>query len=503
MELAFQSKPFHFLRHVMQETRFQEETAEIIVPDSYPDIASITDCCAEVILRGKDCRDGSVTVAGGVKGVILYAPEDGTYPRNLETYIPFSVKFDDSHLTAHAQVLCSIRVRSADARMINSRKALLRVNIGCEINVYEQATDTQYVLEDRPPELQTKEAVYTAGIPLETGEKSFVISDSIELSPGQPTATHIYEFHCVPELTDEKLVGNKAVFKGNIHYRMLYMAEDERLRLHEQTVPFSQYCELGNDYDEETVITQFMITGYDLEPPANNEGQQMLITINMLAQCVVYGKQTLSLIEDAYSIRGTLSPQWKEYAFECGLDHQKFAANVRVHIPGELREVLDTRVYWDYPDVTQGSDRAQTKIPLMIRVLGYDESGNLMAFTGKTEAVQELAVSDDAACKAAVSQVGDVYASPVAGGIEARCTAQLSMRCCSRQRLRTLSGGEIETDDQTDKNRPTLIVRTVEKDTSLWNLAKTYGTTVDQIAAANHLSDTVLGEDTMLLLPLA
>lgn len=503
MELAFQSKPFHFLHHVMQETRFQEETAEIIVPDSYPDIAAIADCCAEVILRGKDCRDGSVTVAGGLKGVILYTPEDGTYPRNLETYIPFSVKFEDSHLTAHAQVLCSIRVRSADARMINSRKALLRVNIGCEVTAYEQTTDVQYMLEDRPAELQTKEAGYTAGIPLETGEKSFVISDNIALPSGRPTAAQIYEFQCIPVLTDEKLVGNKAVFKGNLHCKMLYLAENENLYLHEQNIPFSQYCELGNDYDEESVNTQLMVTGYDLEPPVNHEGQQILLSINMLAQCVVYGKQTLSLIEDAYSIKGTLLPQWKEYALECDLDYQKLSSNARLHIPGELREILDTRVYWDYPDLTQRYDRAQITVPLVVRVLGYDENGTLQALTGKTEVTQELAVSDDASCKAAMTQIEDVYASPAAGGIEARCTAQLTMRCCSRQKLRTLCGGEIKKHDQTNQNQPTLIVRTVEKDTPLWDLAKAYGTTVEHITAANHLNDTILVEDSMLLLPLS
>ena len=500
MELAFQSRPFHFLHHVMQETRFQEETAEIIVPDSYPDIAAISDCCAQVILRGKDCRDGSVTVAGGIKGVILYTPEDGSYPRNLETYIPFSVKFEGSDLTANAQILCSIRVRSADARMINSRKAMLRVNLGCEIAAYEQSSDVRYTLEERPPELQIKEAVYTVGLPLETGEKSFVVTETLEVSAGHPAVSRVYEFQCTPELTDEKLVGNKAVFKGNLHCKMLYMGENETLYLLQQSIPFSQYCELGNDYDEETVSTQFMVTGYDLD--TNSETQQIPITINVLAQCVVHGKQTLSLIEDAYCTQGTLLPQWKEYDMECGLDHQKLSSNVRVHIPGELREILDTRVYWDYPELTQRADRAHIKVPLVIRVLGYDENGTLLSLTEKSEAAQELVLSDSAACRVSASQIGELYAAPAAGGVEARCTAQISMGCCSRQQLRTLCGGEIKADDQTDKNRPTLIVRTVEKDIPLWDLAKTYGTTVDQIAAANHLNDTVLNEERMLLLPL-
>ena len=39
MELAFQTNPLRFLRCSAQEVRYQEETAETIVPDYCPDIA--------------------------------------------------------------------------------------------------------------------------------------------------------------------------------------------------------------------------------------------------------------------------------------------------------------------------------------------------------------------------------------------------------------------------------------------------------------------------------
>ena len=93
MELSFQTSPIRYLRCIMQEVHFQDESSDTIVPDSYPDIAAILDCHANVILRGKDCRDGSITVAGGIKGGILYSPEDGSPLRCLDLYIPFSMKY--------------------------------------------------------------------------------------------------------------------------------------------------------------------------------------------------------------------------------------------------------------------------------------------------------------------------------------------------------------------------------------------------------------------------
>lgn len=502
MELVFQSNPLHFLRCPAREVRLQEETAEIIVPDSYPDIAAIAGSSAVAILRGKDCREGSVTVAGGVKGVVLYTPEDGTHPRELDAYIPFSVKVDSPALTARSEILCFVQVRSADARMINSRKALLRVDLLCEITAYEPTVEELCTLKERPACLETREAVYTTAVPMETGERSFAVNDTVEIPMGRPNIIKVYGFHCSPELTDEKLVGNKAVFKGVLRCKVLYLAEDEKLYLHEQETPFSQYCELNRDYDEETVQVRMAVTGYDLEPLISTGDQKLPFTVNLLAQCVVTGQQSVTLIEDAYCTGGLLHPQWKEYELEGSLDQQTAVQTVRHHIQGEMSELLDANVYWDRPEMTRSGDRTQIRVPATVRVLGYDRNGDLQTLTGKTEALQELALSEGAVCHATAIPTGEIYASVDTGGAEIRFSCRLSVQCCSSEKLRTLCGGSAEETQAKTSDRPGLIVRTVEKDTHLWDVAKQYGTTVSHILSANRMEYPVLAEDTMLLVPM-
>ena len=495
MELGFQSQTYHFLRNVVRDTRFQEETAEIIVPDSYPDIAAIADSCADAVLRGKDCRDGSMTVAGGVKGVILYIPEDQTYPRKLEVYIPFTVKFDHPALTASAQVICSVRIRSVDARMINSRKAMLRVNLGCEIHAYEDASDDQYELKEVIPGLEIKEAAYSTILPRETGEKSFALNDTLEIPTGRPPVFQIYWFHCVPELSDEKLIGNKAVFKGTLRCKLLYLSDNHTLYLHEQNFPFSQYCELRGDYDQETAAVQIAATGYDVDSSVIAEGMQIPISINLLAQCTVYGQQTVTVIEDAYYTKGELHPQWKEMSFDGCLDRQNYMQTVRQRISGNLREVLDTNVYWDFPEIVRNGEQADVKLPAVIRVLGYDDSGMLCALSGRAEARQPLDLSGQASCHASGIPTGEVFSTADAGGVEARCSAQITIGCYSKEKPKTLFGGTIDAEAEDNSNRPALIVRNADSGTALWDLAKQYRTTVSDIQSANQLNEAVLDED--------
>lgn len=502
MELAFQTSPLHFLRTAVQEVRFQEETAESIVPDSYPDIAAIADCYADAILRGKDCRDGSVTIAIGIKGCIFYTPEDGTYPRKLELYLPVSMKLENPALSSHSQVLCSLRVRSADARMINSRKAMLRVNLGCEITAYEEAEEKLCALQTQYPQLQIKTATYEVCLPLETSEKSFAITDTIEPGSNRPPIVQLYQHACRLELSDRKLIGNKAVYKGVLYFKALYLSENETLYLHQQQIPFSQYCELQREYDGETVSVLPIITGYDLELEDSADGKQMLLSVNILAQCVVNGKIQLHLLEDAYCTHGSLEACWKSYDMDSCLDQQSSLETVRQHLSGNLRELLDTTIYWDYPVQERQSGQLKITVPITIRVLGYNDQMELSSLTGKTEVSRNIALSDTASCRVQAIPEGEIYTMLAADGAETRCTIALEASCYSGEQLRTLCGGIITELEEEDAERPSVIVQTIQKDTSLWEIAKAYGSTEAEIRAVNDLEGEQLQEDTLLLLPI-
>lgn len=495
MELAFQTNRMPYLKRVVQEVRVQEETAETIVPDSYPDMASIVDAYAVAVLRGKDCRNGSVTISGGIKGGVLYIPEDHTQPRPLEFYIPFTMKLEHSALTEQTKVLCSVRVRSADGRMVNSRKAMLRVNLSVCITGYEQAEETLYRLQTCPEPLQLRRSAYCVQLPLEVTEKSFMVNGDLELSTSRAPVRQVCKVVCRLETTDRKLVGNKAVFKGTAVCKLLYLSEDDELYLHEQQFPFSQYCELENDYDEETVDLLPVITGYDLDL---QEGAGS-VTIHILAQCTVRGSRELQLVEDAYCVQGTLQPQWHTYDLDSCLDRQVSMQTVRQQLRGDIKQIVDTDVYVDHPVPEQSADLARIKAPVMFRVLGYDAQGSLTSLSGKSEASLELPVSHTARCTAWAELVGGSYAVSVSEGADIRCELALETVCSGGQPMRTLEAGSLE--EATAEPRPSVILRRVPQNASLWDLAKSCASREEAIRTANHLEGDILPEEQFLLIP--
>lgn len=500
MELSVQTSPFHFLRCIMQEVHFQEETADVIVPDREPDIAYIAGAFAEVILRGKDHREKSVTVAGGIKGSILYIPEQEQTPRCLELYLPFSVKFEDPALTEQSQTLCSMRVRSVDARMLNSRKAALRVSIGCELTAYEPALEELCQPVAEGTGLQTRYETFRLSLPLETGESSFLLQDRMDLN-GKPPVAQVCKLQCQLLQGEKKLVANKAVFKGTLLCRLLYLTPENTLQSHQQTFPYSQYCELGQDYDEERLQLLPMVTGYDWQTEQNGEQDGLSFSVHILTQCVVWGERELRLLRDAYVTKGSFQPQWKTYGFSSCLDRPCSTQTVRRQLPDPVEEVLDTEVYWDYPSVRQLGERVKVSVPVTMAVLARTETGTLSQQKVQGEAVQELPLATDCICRSSIWPTGEEYTALLGGSAEVRCSVELCSVCRSEKDLTTICGGVLEPAGAGEHRSATIIVRTVPADTCLWDLAKACRTTEGEIMAANHLTSDCLTEDTLLLLP--
>ena len=391
MELSFETRPVRYLGHILHETGRQEETAEVIVPDSCPDVERVVFASASALLRGTECRAGSVLISGGIRASALCVPEDGTSPQKLDAYLPFSLRMEHTAIAERAQIFPELFVRQADARLVNSRKILFRVDLGCTLDGYEQKELTVYTLQSPPQQLQLRTQTYPVLLPTETSEKSFTLSDELELPSGRAQPTEILSYETRPEVTDCKVVGSKAVFKGNLCLHVLYRNAEGGLGVWERQLPFSQFCDLTGDYEQAQMDAQVVVTSAELELDAS-DAHRLLLSVGMTAQCVVSDTLTLTLTEDAYAVGAVLEPEWTQYDLECRLDRQTLRDAVRQQIGGEIAGVVDTAVYLDAPYLERDGGAMRVKAPMTLRVLYQDASGALQGTAAKSEAAVETAL---------------------------------------------------------------------------------------------------------------
>ena len=312
MELAFEQKQQSCLRRTAHLSLAQEQTQELIIPDSMPDASRTLICCAEPEVQSKTNREGSLLVTGTLRTGCLYADEAGGL-QLLTSELPFTVKLECAELREDTQTLVRCCVRSADSRLINSRKVLLRVSILVQADGFEPQTESTRVLTDPPACLQLKTQTYEMNAPVELAERAFQVSEELNLPDGRPQIARLVSYSLTPVVQEQGLVGSKAVLKGTANLQITYLDNENALRTLSFSVPFSQYCQMGGDYDQdETLESVLLVTGVQLEPVASEQSQKLLFGTGILAQCVVLQPQQLTVCEDAYATKGDFHPEWQE-----------------------------------------------------------------------------------------------------------------------------------------------------------------------------------------------
>ena len=357
------------------------------------------------------------------------------------------------------------------------------------------------LLKQTPPELQLRCRNYPLPLPAETAEKRFLVSDELTLPAGQPTPETILCVSTVPEITERRIVGSKAVFKGSAEIRILYQATDGSICAVSQTFPFSQYCQLAGDYDEEQLRLCMAVTSCDAELPT--EGGTMAVSAGLLAQCLVTKTVTLPFCEDAFATRGTLLAEWKEFTFDCQLDRQVQQLALRDTLRGEpLRSVIDSAVFVDFPRTEPVEQGVRVTVPVNVRVLGLDAEGMMQGLSGAARAETELPAECGAVCRASAALRPEGSASPCGDGAELRAALTLDAGFFAQQTLRTLSAGTIDPPAEPQARRPSLVIGAGLDGGPVWDVAKQYGTSVAAICAANGLSGEEIEAGGMLLIPM-
>ena len=502
MELAFEQKQQSCLHRTAHLSLAQEQTQELIIPDSLPDAARTLICYAEPEVQSKTNRAGSLLVTGTLRASCLYADEAGGV-QLLTSELPFTVKLEDAALQEETKTVVRCCIRSADSRLINSRKVLLRITVLVQADGYEPQSESTSVLKAPPACLQLKTQTYETAVPVELAERVFQVSEELELPEGRPQIARLVDHSLTPVVQEQNLIGSKAVLKGTAHLQITYLDTENALRTLSFSVPFSQYCQLEGDYDqEETLSSALLVTGMQLEPVASEQSQKLLFGAGLLAQCMVVQPQSLTLCEDAYSTKGDFQPQWSEQTRTMRLDAQTMRAPIRTAFPAQAACVLDCRLYPDAQAIERADDGVVIHVPLRADIVYTDQDGAVQSETFRTEASCRTALNENGLCEAVFALQPDGYASAGSGAIELRYDAVFQVQTFSRQTMQNLTGGTLDLTKQPHAQRPSVVIRRMDAPTALWELARQYRTTAQSIQQANHLTQPEADAGQLLLIPM-
>ena len=492
MDLQFRKGRIPYLRTIANEVQTQEQTQEVRLPDGMPDIGRVLSCWGQVLIRGKEWRSGGIGVNGGAIARVLYAPEDGSYLQCVETWLPFQMKWDIDASAQDGTISVIPMLESIDARSTSARKLVVRASIGIQMQARSSDDAEVYQPEELPEDVCVLKNTYPMILPAESGEKAFSIEEAINLPSSVPIPEKLLHYTISPEVTDQKLLADKLVFRGNAVLHVRYLDADGELHHWRTELPFSQYAELERDYsDSAESAMQVVVTNLELEKGAE---ETFVLKAGLLGQYIIYERKEITVAEDAYSPKRQLAMQTTMLNLPAVLDTVSETLHVQVPIEKDGADLVDVVFDPAVPRLYHDVDGISAELSGMFRMLDRDSEGQLQSDTMQWE--NSWMIPTAPGTKAEVT-LRPISANGGKGSLEA--DIGLDARLMADREMPIITALELGELHEADPDRPTLILRSRGKD-SLWELAKQAGSTVEAIHRANGIAQEP-DENQMLLIP--
>lgn len=498
MELKFEKKTCSCLDTVLREIQNSEQTQEIKLPDGMPDIGRILSAWGQVILRGKEWRSDSISFSGGMMVWVLYAPEDGSTQRCIDSWIPFQMRWNLPEGLPEGTIRLMCLPRFVDARSVSARKIMVRSGLAAMAEANVPKSIEVFALSAPPEGVEILENTYPVRLIKETGEKTFLLDEQLVLPDSAPHPESIIYYSLNPKITDKRVMANKLVFRGSGNLHLLYRSEEGQLHSWDFELPFSQYAELDGNYGPDAAADILPVaTSVELE--LNGEGQFHLKG-GVVAQYQISDVERLAMIEDAYSPGRELSLEIETLELPVVLENRRENIYGEQTIHAESNMTADVRFLPDFPRQRRTENGVQMELPGTFQMLYYGEDGNLHSGTARWEGTQSLNADGDTDVTA-IPMVPESQAISGTDTITARADIPMEVTSTARQRIPMVTGLELGEVRQPDPMRPSVILRRAGED-SLWDIAKSSGTTRTAIRNANKLTDEP-APGQMLLIPVS
>jgi len=486
MEVTLKNEKYDHFVPVFHELLTDEFSVDSVVPDTMPDIQEVLGAEGTLLLRGKATEAGSVLLTASVNSTVLYAPENGDFPRFMPVLIPIEFKLKSQQISEECRVVCRMRLRALDTKMMNSRKISVHASVAAEVWCYKESVlEISSLLESNDVSAHTLKRNSSLVHVSDVREKTFVITDQYSMPGGFVSPVEILQQHAEVFADDVKFVGGKVVFRGHVNVHLLLSGrESGALLTADYETDFSQIMEVDTTDSDTVPEINLLLTAVYLDLPGSDEAAGKIdAEIHMAAICICRKSQEIEYIDDLYSNRTVLIPVYRDHT--CVLDVQSVSMRQtvtgRVELSGESEVIQVSAVI---SGISQEKETVKTTIN--VRVLCRQPSGCFVVGRCRlgAEFTTDLTASEE--LQNVRVRVVDVYYSVIGEAVDLRVVLQMDGHRVTVGNLTYVEEVSIDEEAETNDDLPSITLVAAGQTKDLWRLAKQYCSSPESIAAANE-----------------
>ncbi len=480
---------------------------DFVLPDYDPDIAAVLKCQLTPLVQSQQINGDRVLVDGMATMRVMYLDEARRCVRSCEFSQPFSSSFTVANMVPGACVQVTTKTDYVNCRATSSRR--LDVHGAFSVKLRVTAAGGQEILQDAQGDgIQKRALNLVCSVPAASADKSFTINEVVELGSGKPPAESLIRGEAVPVLTDCKQMLNKVVLKGCLYLRHLYASDAENggMEQTEHEIPFSQIVDVEGLQDDWQCDVEVEVASCEVQITADPGGAGTLLSVSvkLTAHIRCIRSEEVQALTDAYSTRCPLRVDTQPLETEqlVGLHRGTEIIKQTFDLPpDDIAGIVDL---WGDAAVAGercDPDKAVVDGRLMVYMLTRSAAGEVSYYERPVNITLEY--SDH--CDRMVTQLRVVRMQYVVNAqkqVELRVELAVTRRCYRTNRCRAVCSVTADEGEAFPPEKAALKIYYASAGESLWQIAKSCHTSMQQVMDENDLAADVLEQDTMLLVPL-
>lgn len=492
---------------VFNETAEQAIDVDFTLPDYCPDISKILKCRAVSHISSKSMSGKNITVDGSVSITVLYCDADGRLC-SYEYQYPFSKNLEMREECASACLTARSKCEYINCRAVTGRKIDIHGAIVLFVKVLKRKC-TDIISDIDNCSIEQRRGIAPATIPMGSAEKYLMIEEDIIIGQGQPPIERVLRYDAKPFIKESKIINDKVVVKGDMAVRIMYCPKDGGIPQTVKTVvPFSQIIDMEGigelcecEAKSDIAFLEVKLKNSDIEC------KSLSLTAKLLVTAEAFCANEIPVILDAFSRKHFADIENNKICFKniCQKINESFHCKQNIETPEPITSVSD--IWCDVHSVSTRFEEGFMKIcgTVVASLITCDVDGVAAYFEKPIDFEYKYLISSTCECLNCAPEIEIAscsYTIISANTIEIRIDLCVNAAIYECRDMLLITN--IEIDEKRIAERPQKCAMTVYftgENEHVWDIAKLYNASVEELMKINELAEESLPENKMILIP--
>lgn len=506
-------------RHIHMNRRRGSVTSQMTldddfnVPDTMDDVEQLILDSGEIQIESAKNQGEKVAVKGKLNFRILYRTPSGQV-MTLAGGIPFEENVNMPGLSESDYVQAGWELDDLNVGIINSRKlnvkALVTLKIQAE-TIYDAEAAVDVKFDGNVETLKRTSTVAALGV---RRKDTFRVKGVLTLSGNKPDIDTLLWQDIKLRGVNTKPLDGKVHIDGELMVFAIYAGEDGQMPVQcmEESIPFSGEVELDESVEEMIPFITVRLVHKDMEVNPDSDGEMREISVDVVMELDMrlYEEEEVELLSDLYALDREILPDTGDACFDQiaarNLLKNKIQEKVSLPVGQRILQIChsDGDVKIDEIQIGDGELSIDGVLEVRLLYLTADDASPVGASTEMLpfHMIAEVpSTSPNSAYQVepGIEQISAVMLGGDTVEIKGVITADiLVLRQVCEQVI--LDVKEQPVNVEALKQMPGIVGYLVQPGDSLWKIARTFHTSVEDIMTANNLPDSSIHPGDKLIL---